>query len=79
VLTFRASPYISAVSGSAFPKKRLLSRKLTLRSLRNGFLKLRQTYAVLFKNDFCSFGETFTTIFSSAFLKEYLFVASAFS
>jgi hypothetical protein len=51
-LTFRASPYISAVFGCAFPKERLLSRKLTLRSLGNGFLKLRQTYAALFKNDF---------------------------
>jgi hypothetical protein len=31
-------PYISAVFGSAFPLERLLSRKLTLRSLRNDFL-----------------------------------------
>jgi hypothetical protein len=36
-LTFRASPYISAVFGSAFPKERLLSRKLMLRSLKSGF------------------------------------------
>jgi hypothetical protein len=35
---FRASPYISAVFGSAFPKERLLSRKLMLRSLGNGSL-----------------------------------------
>jgi hypothetical protein len=48
-LTFRCkppsgatSPSISAVFGSAFPKERLLSRKLTLRSLRNGFLWLRR-------------------------------------
>jgi hypothetical protein len=40
------------VFGSAFPKEQLLSRKLTLRSLRNGFLKLQQTYTALFKNDF---------------------------
>jgi hypothetical protein len=78
-LTFRASPYISVVFGSAFPLERLLSRKLTLRSLGNGFLKLRQTYAALFKNDFCGFSETFTAIFGSAFPKEYLFVALAFS
>jgi hypothetical protein len=51
-LTFRASPYISVVFGSAFPKERLLSRKLTLCSLRNDFLKLQQTYTALFKNDF---------------------------
>ena len=38
--------------------------KLTLRSLRTTF---------------CSFGETYTAIFSFGFLKEYLFVASAFS
>jgi hypothetical protein len=44
--------YISAVFGSAFPKEQLLSRKLTLRSLRNGFSKLQQTYTALFKNDF---------------------------
>jgi hypothetical protein len=37
-LTFRASPYISAVFSSAFPLERLLSRKLTLRSLGNDFL-----------------------------------------
>jgi hypothetical protein len=37
-LTFRASPYILAVFGSAFPLERLLSRKLTLRSLGNDFL-----------------------------------------
>jgi hypothetical protein len=37
-LTFRASPYISVVFGSAFPWERLLSRKLTLRSLGNDFL-----------------------------------------
>jgi hypothetical protein len=35
-LTFRASPYISAVFGSAFPLERLLSRKLT------GFLRVGQ-------------------------------------
>jgi hypothetical protein len=33
----------------------------------------------LLRMTFCSFGETFLAIFSSAFLKEYLFVASAFS
>jgi hypothetical protein len=33
-----SSPYISTVFGSAFPLERLLSRKLTLRSLRNDFL-----------------------------------------
>jgi hypothetical protein len=37
-LTFRALPYISAVFGSAFPYEQLLSRKLMLRSLRNDFL-----------------------------------------
>jgi hypothetical protein len=37
-LTFRASPYISVVFGSAFPLERLLSRKLTLCSLGNDFL-----------------------------------------
>jgi hypothetical protein len=31
------------------------------------------------KLHFCGFGETFTAIFGSAFPKEYLFVASAFS
>jgi hypothetical protein len=51
-LTFRASPYILVVFGSAFPKEQLLSRKLTLRSLMNGFLKHRQTYSAFFKNDF---------------------------
>jgi hypothetical protein len=48
---FSRVAYISAVF-SAFPKERLLSRKLTLRSLRNNFLKHRQTYAAFFKNDF---------------------------
>jgi hypothetical protein len=37
-LTFRASPYISVVFGSAFPLERLLSRKITLRYLGNDFL-----------------------------------------
>jgi hypothetical protein len=36
-LTFRASPYISAVFGSAFPWERLLSKKLTLCSIVNDF------------------------------------------
>jgi hypothetical protein len=32
-----SSPYISVVFGSAFPLERVLSRKLTLCSLRNDF------------------------------------------
>jgi hypothetical protein len=51
-MTFRASPYISTVFGSAFPLERLLSRKLTLRSLRNDFLYLRQTYVAFLRMNF---------------------------
>jgi hypothetical protein len=50
-LTFCTLPYISAVFGYAFPKERLLSRKLTLRSLRNGFLQLRHALHPL-RDDF---------------------------
>jgi hypothetical protein len=66
-LTFRASPYISAVFGSAFPLERLLSRKLTLRSLRSDFLQLQQTYAAFLRTTFCSFGDTCNVISSPAF------------
>jgi hypothetical protein len=44
MLTFRASPYISAVFGSAFPLERLLTRKLTQKNLYfSDFFELRES------------------------------------
>ena len=42
---------------SAFLLERLWSRKLTLRSLRNDFLWLRQTYSAFLRTTFCCFEE----------------------
>ncbi len=54
---------------SAFLLERLWSRKLTLRSLRNDFLWLRQTYSAFLRTTFCCF-EGFSIVRRSFLLSQ---------
>ena len=54
---------------SAFLLERLWSRKLTLRSLRNDFLWLRQTYSAFLRTTFCCF-EEFSIVRRSSLLSQ---------
>jgi hypothetical protein len=64
----RYQRWLFAVS-SAFPLERLWSRKLTLRSLWNGFLWLQQTYSAFLRTTFCCF-EEFLIIRRSSLLSQ---------
>ena len=54
---------------SAFLLERLWSRKLTLRSLRNDFLWLHQTYSAFLRTTFCCF-EEFSIVRRSSLLSQ---------
>jgi hypothetical protein len=71
-LIFRRNQRLFYDVSSAFPLERLLSRKLTLRSLRNDFLLLRQTYAAFLRTTFCCFGKTCNIIVNPVFSWEQL-------
>jgi hypothetical protein len=71
-LIFRRNQRLFFAVSSAFPLERLLSRKLTLRSLRNDFLLLRQTYAAFLRTTFCCFGKTYKMIVNPTFSWEQL-------
>jgi hypothetical protein len=66
-LIFRRNQRLFFAVSSAFPLERLLSRKLTLRSLRNDFLLLRQTYTAFLRTTFCCFGKTYTVFLRTTF------------
>jgi hypothetical protein len=71
-LIFRRNQRLFFAVSSIFPLERLLSRKLTMCSLRNDFLLLRQTYAAFLRTTFCCFGKTCYIIVNPAFSWEQL-------
>jgi hypothetical protein len=66
-LIFRWNQRLFFAISSAFPLERLLSRKLTLCSLRNDFLLLRQTYTAFLRTTFCCFGKTYAAFLRTTF------------
>jgi hypothetical protein len=71
-LIFRRNQRLFLAVSSAFPLERLLSRKLTLRSLRNDLLLLRQTYTAFLRTTFCCFSKTCNMIVNPTFSWEQL-------
>jgi hypothetical protein len=71
-LIFRRNQRLFFAVSSAFPLERLLSRKLTLCSLRNDFLWLRQTYVAFLRTTFCCFGKSFAAFLRTTFVVNWL-------